>query len=315
VALASIAGALLGLAILFLVQLALAPRRQRDEARRSHRDAMQAMSRIRTEAEELRVAARAKADARVAGAEQERDTALRRAEAVQLAPHAVGLDDALAAERAAGKRLLAEAASLEPAGNLGLLDDLLRRNDTWVDRVSDALTDHDEPEMRERWTNDLRWNPSRPMPITRDQIDRYVVGPIRERLDLMREFQRELRERDKPDAEFDSVRLVGERYRIGRELQPRLVWPDEGAPTSKEEAIEAQRRARDLVREWAQETWPILLKHFPTVEREFYGPGHSLGEQGFWRGFDEEMRGGRTPQSYLESKLRILESFLQRVDR
>lgn len=226
----------------------------------------------------------------------------------------VSLDNILRDERAAGKRLLGEAASFEPVGNVGGLDDLLRRGEAWVDRVSDAFADHDEPEMHERWTNDPRWRDG-PTPITREQIDRYVVAQIRERLDVLRGFHRELRERGAPAPEPDPVKLLSERYRLGRQLQERLVWPDEGAPTSRQESVEAQRRERDLVREWAEETWPILLKHFQGVEREFYGPGDPLGERGFWLSFKAELRAGQSPRSYLDAKLRLLEPLLPRAAR
>ena len=105
-----------------------------------------------------------------------------------------GADDFLRSEIAEGQRLLTDAASLEPIGKMGVLDDLQRREGAWVDRVSDALANH-EPEMHERWTNDPRWRIGRPTPVTRDQIDRHVVAWIRERLELISEFQRTRHER------------------------------------------------------------------------------------------------------------------------
>lgn len=168
--------------------------------------------------------------------------------------------------------------------------------------------------MHERWTNDPRWRLGRPTPITGEQLDRYVVAWIRERLELMREFQRALRERQAPAPNPDPLSLVRHRYRAGREVQLNFIWPDEGAPTNRQEAIEAQHRERELARDWAQETWQILLEHFPAVEREFYGPGPPLGARGFWQSFNEELRAGGNPHSYLDRKLRLLEDLLQRAD-
>jgi hypothetical protein len=83
-----------------------------------------------------------------------------------------GLAEALSEADKEGSRVLADAASLEPLGNLGFRDDLLRRADAWIDRVSDALSKHDERDMLLRWTNDPRWLYGTPQPITREQIQR-----------------------------------------------------------------------------------------------------------------------------------------------
>lgn len=103
------------------------------------------------------------------------------------------LGEALGTAEAAGRRLLTEAAALQP-GKVGVDDNLLRRAEGWVDGVSDALAVHGEQDMRERWINNPRWL-FRPDPITREQWDRYVVGEIRERLALLREFEREIKAR------------------------------------------------------------------------------------------------------------------------
>lgn len=122
----------------FSVLLATAAARQRNDAREALKVAEDDAVAARAQAEEGRAQARVAADARVSSAERERDIALRRAETVQLLPHAIDLDDILRAERAVGKRLLAEATSLEPIGNMGVLDDLQRREQAWIDRVRRA---------------------------------------------------------------------------------------------------------------------------------------------------------------------------------
>jgi hypothetical protein len=105
------------------------------------------------------------------------------------------LPRALAEADKEGARVLADAAPLEPAGNLGFRDDVLRRADVWIDGISDTLSKHDEHELLLRWTNDPRWLVPGPQPITRDQIQRFVVVPLGERLELLRDFQREVAQR------------------------------------------------------------------------------------------------------------------------
>jgi len=108
--------------------------------------------------------------------------------------------------------------------------------------------------------------------------------------------------------------LLKAAYRDGMKLRTFLVWA-EGAPDSAEEEAEAERRAQDKAREWARRTWLMLLEHFPAHEREFYGPGDpALGRTGFWLSAKEEMK-GRHADSYLASKLDLLQRLLPREDR
>lgn len=111
------------------------------------------------------------------------------------------------------------------------------------------------------------------------------------------------------------VQLLREAYKKGAKLRTSLVW-GEGATRNREEAQEAARRARDKAREWGQETWEMLLEHFPGHhEREFYGPENAaLGKTGFWLNANEEMKRS-SPDIFIDAKLTILSALLDRVDR
>lgn len=114
----------------------------------------------------------------------------------------------------------------------------------------------------------------------------------------------------------DRVQLLREAYQVGNKLRQQLVWGD-GAPATPEEAAEAQQRAKDKARKWAQETWEMLGEHWPPHERDFFGPGsQALGRHGFWLSALEEMSGpGGRADSYLERKLEFLADLLRQVDR
>lgn len=124
-----------------------------------------------------------------------RDVGVTAIPVVHIADQRESLPRALAESDKEGTRVLADAASLEPIGNLGFRDDVLRRADVWVDGVSDTLSKHDERDLLLRWTNDSRWQVPAPEPITRDQIQRFLVVPLGERLELLRDFRREVAQR------------------------------------------------------------------------------------------------------------------------
>lgn len=107
--------------------------------------------------------------------------------------------------------------------------------------------------------------------------------------------------------------LLSAAYRDGVRLRTHLVWAD-GAPHSPEESAATERRAQTKAREWAEQTWLMLLEHFPAHEQEFYGPGNpALGHTGFWLSAIEEMQ-ARRADSYIESKLALLRRLLPRED-
>lgn len=107
--------------------------------------------------------------------------------------------------------------------------------------------------------------------------------------------------------------LLSAAYRDGVRLRTHLVWAH-GAPNSPEESAETERRAQAKAREWGEQTWLMLLEHFPAHEQEFYGPGNpALGRTGFWLSAIEEMQTGRA-DSYIESKLALLRRLLPRED-
>lgn len=111
----------------------------------------------------------------------------------------------------------------------------------------------------------------------------------------------------------DRVEALRDAYRRGQTLRDSLPW-HEGVPTTAAEAVEADKRAQELAIQWAQQAWTVLRADFPGHEREFHGPGTGgLGSVGFWLSALEEMDGQRA-DTYLESKLRLLEELLRRVD-
>lgn len=76
--------------------------------------------------------------------------------------------------RREGNGLAGEAASLEPIGNLELLDDLIRRYNAFEGRVADLLaaTDALDHRWRTEWLRDPDGHNSNVTPYTRDQLDR-----------------------------------------------------------------------------------------------------------------------------------------------
>jgi|BarGraIncu01121A_1022015.scaffolds.fasta_scaffold10380_3 hypothetical protein len=106
----------------------------------------------------------------------------------------------------------------------------------------------------------------------------------------------------------DPVDLLRAQYSKGRELQQTLVWPLDGAPESRDHAVEQARQARRLVCAWAKSAWRALDDRFPASAGEFYGPGdRSLGSSFFYLSCEQEINelGGQT-DLYLERKLELL---------
>jgi hypothetical protein len=98
------------------------------------------------------------------------------------------LDSALAVSVEQGWRLHRAASELDPEGQRGLLDDLLRRVEAWEDRVSDLLGENGQQAMLKQWTDHLQWPPG-PHVITRGQVQRLVADPLELRLRLLGGFR------------------------------------------------------------------------------------------------------------------------------
>jgi len=103
--------------------------------------------------------------------------------------------DALRTARREGNRLAGEANSLEPIGNLELLDDLIRRYNEYEGRIADLLaaTDLLNPQWRIEWLRDPDWHNPNVYPGTREQLDR-MAQMIGHRVRLIDGMIRELRE-------------------------------------------------------------------------------------------------------------------------
>ncbi len=107
-----------------------------------------------------------------------------------------GLLPSLRAARREGHGLAGEAASLDPIGNFGRLDNLVQRYNAFEGRVADLLagTDELDPMWQAEWLRDPEWHSPDVFPIEREQLDG-MARMIGHRVGLVDRMIRELVER------------------------------------------------------------------------------------------------------------------------
>jgi hypothetical protein len=148
------------------------------------------------------------------------------------------------------------------------------------------------------------------------------LGDLREAADVMQAAARALRRRAQGTAEpvsADRMQLLRQAYRTGSLLLQGLPWA-EGAPTSAEEAAEAQRRAWKRAVDWGIETWEMLRDHFGGhAERAFFGDpdwgDYALGRVGFQMLASKRRSEGVLVYSWMDEKLKVLADIIERYDR
>lgn len=113
----------------------------------------------------------------------------------------------------------------------------------------------------------------------------------------------------------EPLRLLKAVYREGVDLRPKLVWGF-GAPETPEESAELNRKQKNEAVEWGVKAWQILLADFQGVERRFFGSEaeRAFGAHGFRMAADAAMK-GHSPDSWIATKLAILEELIEKMDR
>jgi hypothetical protein len=141
---------------------------------------------------------------------------------------------ALRAERSAGHGLASEAQTLEPIGNMELVDDLVRRSDAFEARVADLLagTDRFDPQWREAWLRGPEEHSYDVHPISREDLDAMarMLGERVRWIDLM---IRVLVEGPNPERELaDDLETVSNAIRLF--LWERAAYVAESVPARQD---------------------------------------------------------------------------------